>query len=448
MRFATENAFRWPGRGLARAALFLAAAVAVPGSIESQEGADPAPEELTLSEAIERALEYAPAAVSARVAVDEASSGVLEARGDYLPSINLGSTFATSSNERFDQATGRLVSENYSAQATASYEVFSFGRRLATNRAARARLDAAIAGERNQDFAVALNTTQLFYDVAAAAELTEVARQRLERAQAQLEFAQVRLEVGTVTRSDVLRAELEVGNAELALVDAEATLRGSSLRLGRQVGVSGPVGVVADALPSMAPGLPPLAELVAFAEDQAPPVLSAQAQLRDRTAQKWSTLTRYAPSLRVSGGLDWFAFDFPPSDRSWNLRITASIPVFDGFSREASLSRNQAQERLAEARYRDAMIAARGDVEDAVSQIDAAEQRVVIAERGLGLAREDLRVQEERYQLGAATILELQTSQVALADAENAWVLERQNLGIAVAQLEAVLGRSVQEINE
>jgi outer membrane protein TolC len=88
------------------------------------------------------------------------------------------------------------------------------------------------------------------------------------------------------------------------------------------------------------------------------------------------------------------------------------------------------------------------DVEDAVGQINAAEQRVAIAERGLGLALEDLRVQEERYQLGAVTIIELQTSQLALADAENAWVLERQNLGIAVAQLEAVLGRSVQEINQ
>ena len=405
------------------------------------------PETLSLQEAIDRALRFAPAAVNARVATDEASAGVMEARGAYLPSINLGSAFASSSNERFDQATGRLVSESYTAQATANYEVFSFGRRIATHRAARARLDAAIAGERDQDFAVALATTQIFYDVAAAGELAEVARQRLDRARAQLEFARVRLEVGTVTRSDILRAELEVGNAELALVDAEAALRGSSLRLGRQVGMAGPVGVEADALPETAPPLPPLPSLVSAAEAEAPPVRLAQAQLRDRTAQKWGTLTRYAPSLRVSGGLDWFAFDFPPTDRSWNLRVTASIPLFDGFSREAALARNQAQERLAEARYRDAVIAARVEVEDAMTQIAAAERRVAIAERGLGLAREDLRVQEERYQLGAATILELQTSQVALADAENVWVLERQNLGIALAQLEAVLGRSLQEMN-
>ena len=94
------------------------------------------------------------------------------------------------------------------------------------------------------------------------------------------------------------------------------------------------------------------------------------------------------------------------------------------------------------------MIGARVEVEDAYLRIDAAEQRVSIADRGRTLAAEDLRVQEERYQLGAATIVDLQTSQVALADAENAWVLERQSLGIALAQLEAVLGRSLQEISQ
>jgi outer membrane protein TolC len=148
----------------------------------------------------------------------------------------------------------------------------------------------------------------------------------------------------------------------------------------------------------------------------------------------------------MSGGYDWFSFEFPPREQSWNLRLTLSLPIFDGFAREGALWRNQAQQRLAEARFRDAVIGARVDVEDAYLRIDAAERRVAIAERGRTLAAEDLRVQEERYQLGAATIIDLQTSQVALADAENAWVLERQSLGIALAQLEAVLGRSLQEI--
>lgn len=402
---------------------------------------------VTLREAVDLALRNSPQAVAAEVATDNAEVALRQTFGAFLPTFNLGSNYANSSNQRFDQATGQLVSQNYSAQATGSLELFSFGRRIAERRAAGARLESAIAQQTDQDFAVALATTQLFYEVAANAELVRVARQRLERARAQLEFAEVRLELGTVTRSDVLRAELELGNAELALLDAGVSRTTSALRLGRQIGESGEVGADASALPSAAPSLPELDRLVRLAVDAAPPVQAALANVRDQDAQKWSALTRYAPSLRVSGGYDWFAFDFPPSNQSWSYRLTLSLPVFDGFAREATLWRNQAQRRLAEARYDDAVLGARVEVEDAYRRIEAAERRVQIAERGLELAREDLRVQEERYQLGTATILDLQTSQVALADAENSWVLERQTLGIAVAQLEAVLGRSIEDVN-
>jgi outer membrane protein len=68
---------------------------------------------------------------------------------------------------------------------------------------------------------------------------------------------------------------------------------------------------------------------------------------------------------------------------------------------------------------------------------------VAISSRAVELAREDLRVQEERYQIGATTILELQSSQIALTDAEIASVRARQALGVAVAQLEAVLGERI-----
>ena len=78
--------------------------------------------------------------------------------------------------------------------------------------------------------------------------------------------------------------------------------------------------------------------------------------------------------------------------------------------------------------------------------METAARRVQIARRALELAREDLRVIEERYRIGVATILDLQTSQVALAEAEIEWVRVRQDLGVAVAALEAVLGEPIPEV--
>jgi outer membrane protein len=269
--------------------------------------------------------------------------------------------------------------------------------------------------------------------------------QRLERAQQQLSAAETRLELGTATQSDVLRAEIEVGNAEAALLDAQSALRNSTLELGRQVGVSGQVRPSDAALPDRAPALPPLETLIAQATSSSPSVASADAALRLRRAERLASFSSYLPTVRLTGGYDWFSFDFPPQQRSWSMAVTATLPVFNGFQREATVQRAAAAERVAEARRRDVEIQARVAVESAAAEIQSAERRMAIADRSILLAREDLRVQEERYAMGVATIVDLQTSQVNLSDAEVNAVRARQALGTATARLEAILGLRLRE---
>jgi outer membrane protein len=71
-----------------------------------------------------------------------------------------------------------------------------------------------------------------------------VARSRLERAEESLAFTRRRAEVGTGTRSDTLRARLEVQNARQAVLVNESSLRAARLNLGRQIGVQGPVAAI------------------------------------------------------------------------------------------------------------------------------------------------------------------------------------------------------------
>jgi len=398
---------------------------------------------ISLAEAIRLSLARQPAAVAAAGAVSRARADQLQARGALLPNVTVNGIFANSSNQRFDQATGQLVSQNYTSQIQGSYEVFGAGRKFATLRASGADADAAEARYTAQRFQTILETTSLFYEAAAAADLVRVAETRQQRAQEQLKFAQVRLDLGTTTQSDVLRAEIEVGNAELAAVDARAGLRTSELQLGRQVGMAAAVHAAPQSLPDRAPELPPTEELVRRALGGSPSVVAADATLTSRRMTKLAAYTPYLPTVRLSGGYDWFAYDFPPSKQSWSLRLTASLPIFNGFQREASVQRAQAAQRTAEAQARDARLGARVDVESAVQAIEAASRRVEISDRTVQLAEEDLRVQEERYQLGVTTILDLQASQLSLADAQVVAVTARQALGSAVAGLEAILGGSI-----
>jgi outer membrane protein TolC len=401
------------------------------------------PRTVTLEEALALANRNHPTTVAAEVAVQNAEATRLEAVGAFLPTLTASSGFTDSSNERFDQASGRLVSTSYTAQTQLNYELFSAGRRWVGYRGANARVAVADALLVEATFRTALQTTSVFYDAAAAAELVTVGGRRVERAKQQLEFAKTRLEVGTATRSDVLRAELELSNAEVAQIDAESALRSARLELGRQVGVGGEVQPVPASLPEEPPSLPSSDSLAALAERSSPVVASANATYAATKAERLSSYTFYLPTLRLIGGYDWFAIDYPPSRRSWSLRLTASVPVFNGFQREADVTRAAAAQRLAEFRARDAALGARAGAIDAAQQVESTGRRVAIASRAVTLAQEDLRVQEERYQLGAATIVELQTSQVALAQAEADYVSAKQRLGVAVATLEAVLGQRI-----
>jgi outer membrane protein len=403
------------------------------------------PPVLTLERAVALAVEHAPATVGAGSAVRSARADLLQQRGTLLPSLSASSYYNNSSNQRFDQTTGQLVSESYTTQLSGSYEIFAGGRRLAQIRAAGAGVDAAEARHREQLYEVVLRTTEAYYAAAAASDLVGVADQRVERASQQAEFARNRYELGTATTSDVLRAEIEMANAELAALEARSSLRTTSLELGRLVGVPGEVRPAEAALPARAPVLPTLEALVERGVRTSPAVRAAEAAQVSRRADRMAAYTPYIPSIRATGGYDWFAYDFPPDQRSWSLRLVASVPLFNGFQREAAVMRASAQEATADALARDAVIAARVAVESAVQAIELAGHRVQVSDRTVELAREDLRVQEERYQMGVATILDLQASQVTLAEAEVAAVRARQGLGGAVARLEAVLGESLDE---
>lgn len=408
--------------------------------------AEPPVESITLSEAIARALTSDPSAIAAEAALSSARADRLETYGAWLPALSVGSGYSNSSTDRVDPSTGRLVSESYTAQATGSLLLFQGGRRIADQRAASAWVTSAEARYRSERYQTILRTTELFYATAAAVDVERLAAQRLERARQQLSFARSRVDVGNATASDGLRAELEMDNAELALLDARSSLRAAALELGRQIGETAEALPVEAALPNRAPALPQKDVLVARATDSSPSVLAARANLRAARAERWGEYAGYLPSLRLSGGYDWFAYDFPPDQRSWSVRFAASLPIFDGFQREAALRRSAGAERVADAELRDATRAARVDIETAVDEITRAERRVEISEHAIGLAEEDLRVLEERYQLASATILELQTSQVALTEAQISAVRARQTLGTAIARLEAILGRSIEEV--
>jgi outer membrane protein len=97
----------------------------------------------------------------------------------------------------------------------------------------------------------------------------------------------------------------------------------------------------------------------------------------------------------------------------------------------------------ARATLRDAQLLAQQQLVQYIGQLRLAQARIAIMQSSLEAAQEDLRVQQQRYDLGASTQLELLTTQTQLNSARFNLVNARYQVRIAKAQLEQLLGREI-----
>jgi outer membrane protein len=402
---------------------------------------------LTLEQVVERALQTSPDVVLAESTVSNARSAERLTLGNYLPSLSLSTNYGLASTDRVSESNTIVTgsSDSYRAGLNAGLDIFTGGRRGAESRRANAVTDAAEATLIERRFAVTLNAKRAYFDVAKARELVTVAEARLNRAQEGQTAAERRLQVGSATRSDVLRSQLEATNARMELASAQAQYRTAAFALGRLVGADGPVY----ARPFTEQTPRPLAlsdeELVKLAVEQAPFVTSADANYESARASASVARTQYLPSLRLTGGYNWFNQDpaFNNGQLSWQMGLGISYPLFNGFTREDQIARAESGARNASATYADARRRARAELERVLSALRLTEEQVALTRQAVEVAREDLRVQDERYKLGMSTILERITSLVALMDAERNQVAARYDYEIARAELEALIGRTL-----
>ena len=403
---------------------------------------------VTLDEAVEAALRHSPQVVQAIGAVRNAESAERNAWGAFLPNLSLSSGASLSSTERFNPQTNTSVtgsSDSYSAGVSSQLQIFTGGRRGAELDGARAQTLAANAALVEQRYALILTTKRAFFDVLRTDDLIRVAEARVQRAQEGLDAATHREQVGTGTRSDVLRARLEVTNARQSLLQARNQRRTAAFALGRLVGVDGAVGARLDAPLDPTPLELDSDELLELVLENAPAVRAAVAAARSADASVRAARSQYFPSVTASGGYDLFNQEptLSGSRKSWSLRLGISYPLFNRFQREDAISRASVQADIARARSEDARRQARAELERVLGALDLARQQIELAEEAVLAAEEDLRVQQERYRLGVSTILDQVTSQMNLVQAAIDLIAARYDYQIARAELEALVGREL-----
>ncbi len=400
---------------------------------------------VTLAEAVALAMEHSPAIIQAEGDIRIAQATKRQSVSDWLPTLSGSSGWSINSANRFDAQTQRTVSglaTSVNGSLTARYTLFDGFRRNAQSHAWSADLVSTEATYTSQEFQISLQTKQTFFSALAADELVRVSETRIQRAERQLQVSRDRLAAGSAIRSDTLQSFVELANARLQLINAQTQRSTASADLAQLIGYDSEVRAVADESIEFIVDID-TSVIRAEALERGPQIEQVIAAASAADAQVSVSRADYFPSVTAQYSRSLAGAQLDNLQGSWSGRISLSWNIFNGFGRETSVVQSRARQETAHARIADMRRQINAQTTQQFAALRSAIIRIQIAEASLTAATEDLRVQQQRYRLGAATIVEVMNSQVNVDQAEVDGVQARLDYLLAKAQIEAIVGRTI-----
>lgn len=482
--------------------LFIALA-AQPALAQGSTGPSPT---LSLEEAIALARQNNPAFREALNQRTRSAARERSARGALLP--DLSTSFSTGYREGRPQNFGGLsfgsssstLSSGYSFDVGATYN----GAILMGPKLARVNSEATEADIVANDQTLRTGVAQQ-YIVALSAEAASSLQDTLvASAQQQLELARARAAAGAATQLDVQRAEVQLGQAQVARIRAQNTAAVERLRLFQLMGVEQPASVRLTTRFAVEEPSFSLENVLQQARTQNPVLLAAKAREDASNVGVSQARSEYTPTLRLSAGVGGFtnkvtdeatfgssalrnaiseceqieafkalagqpsnpaacltinrlspaqqasvdrqisannSFPFAFTRNPFSLNASLSIPIFNGFQREQRVQEARAWRSDAQYAVRAQELRLTADVTSAYLTLVANHRAIAIQQQNAVTSRQALSLAEERYRVGANTFLDVTQARADFVRAETDHLTAIYEYHRAYAALENAVGR-------
>jgi len=433
--------------------------------------------QLSLVQAVDRAVRLGDEARLANAQVEVAEAQVLTARASGLPQLRLSGSFNHVYENARAQAVGSIFNQpnTYNMNANLSQTVFQGGRIFAGSRVAsrmRAASRMTAAETRAQ---VSFDVQASYLQVLFANRMLEIQTATHERAQAHLKEAEQFEKAGRAARYDVLRARVELANLEPSVIQARNDRDVAILQLKRLTNIPFEQSLVLTTTVDAA-----AAEAIALAvegNDASPadrPSLRA-AELVASAREEGIRVARadFLPTVSVflQTGYQAFPFGnkFPPgmgeiiseecppdsppgrscithnggwfSDRSLGIQI--SWPIFDGLRAKGNYDLAQAQSRVANVQLAQEREQVALEIAQARAAFERAKALFAARKQNTSEAAEALRLAELRYARGLSTNLEVSDARIAVLLAETNEARAVYDYYLAAADLARALGEPI-----
>ena len=423
-------------------------------------------QQLTLKDALRIALDQNVSVRQAENNVQAAQSGVLAAYGSYLPTLGATGSWTRQQTER--PASTQIIAgvpiplpatstttSYYSTGLSLGYTIFDgFSREANFNRAVSNSTSTELQSARTRQ-QIVFQVQSSYFNVLRTEQLVKVGEENLKRDQRQLDRITESNRVGSLSLADVYRQQSVVATDELNLISAQnnfdkakadlLSLIGSDV--GMNVTVADPsisTDISKEELDTVSAVTAQFGQIRQLAMQTRPDYQGAKEGFDAASSGVTAAWSRYFPSVSASAGYSLSATEFAnlKDQKGINWGINIRWNLFDGFATNQGIQSAQAVKRNAELTLLQTERNINVDVKKALLDLEAARKQYEASEKSVLSATQDRRVAEERYNLGAGTLLDLLTAnagyvnaQASLVNATYNYVTARKNLEYATGAL-------------
>jgi NodT family efflux transporter outer membrane factor (OMF) lipoprotein len=356
-----------------------------------------------------------------------------EARAGLFPTIN-GTGSATRSSP---------AQTNLTAEASGSWTLDIWGqiRREIESQQAGAETNAAILA--NATLAAQSALALAYVTLREADSLENLLAGTIEDYKRSVTITQNQYNAGTAAKSDVITAQAQLLNAQAALIAAGVTRAQSehavAVLMGRPpAGLSIPHGSLATHVPAVPVGLP--SSLL----ERRPDVAAAEETMRQANAEIGVEFAGYFPAVSLSGLIGYsgnpFAAEFGPSNPVWSFGSSLAQPLFNGGLTTAQVEAARQTYQADVATYRETVLTAIQQVEDALAGIHILSREVKVQAEDVRISRQATQITLNEYKAGTQAFTAVVTAETQQLSAEESLLSTQGQLQADAVNLIVSLG--------
>ena len=304
-------------------------------------------------------------------------------------------------------------------------------------------VELAVEKARSSKIAMVKQVKQAFYAVLLAQKSLDVVSNVYENAQKNYEKTLQRFNVGKASEVERLRAQVTMMNAEPNVSSAENAVLLATWQLKAVMGINldTDVKVVGDLNDYTAQMLSPYVSEDDLSNNSSLLQLGIQGRMLESTIRMQKK--QYLPTLAASINYNYSAMGddelrwFPSSTAALNL----SIPVFDGLQKHYTIKQSKINKSMLDLQREDTERNLRISIRNFNDQMALCIKNYQAANATVGIAQKSYDISEKMYEVGKATMVELNDAQVSLMQAQLTQAQAVYNFMVAKASLDELIGK-------